>query len=94
MDWQVWDTVAPRQAYPTESICCTFMWEELQRAQDSQELATLAAAITALADNRAPLWHEYKQPKAGTALGILWLNGKEQKKGNTHVFILQRNTAL
>lgn len=48
------------------------MWEELQRAQEeSQELPTLAAAVTALAENRAPLWCEYKQPKAGTALGIL-----------------------
>lgn len=48
----------------------------------------MVAAITELTENRAPLWREYKQQKAGTALGILLLNGKEWEKGNTSVSIL------
>lgn len=55
----------------------------------------MVAAITALTENRAPLWCEYKQQKAGTAWGVLELNGKEWEKGNTSsVSILQRNTLL
>lgn len=82
MDRQVWDTMAPRQADPTESVCCTFVLEELQRAQS--RASHTAAAITALAENGAPLRREYKQQKAGTALGVLWLNGKQWEKGCVH----------
>lgn len=86
--------MAPRQADPTESVCCTFMWEELQRAQEESRASHTAAAITALAENRAPLWSEYKQQKAGTTLGILKANEKEWEKGNTSISILQRASVL
>lgn len=33
IDQQGWDTVAPRQADLTQSVCCTFMWGEHRRAR-------------------------------------------------------------